>query len=99
MTANDVLGIASMAASAAGCVAFIAWLCSRRAVWARRAGVALATGVAGYCGFVATILVVGNVDEGTSLRVAGSLAVLVFAITALGAVLSGRHGVSNMRSG
>ena len=61
-----VLGIGRLLAFGAVAVALIAWLCSRAFAWSRRAGVVLAAIVAGYCGGVAAILVIGSIDAGDS---------------------------------
>ena len=86
-----VLGIGRLLAFGAVAVALIAWLCSRAFAWSRRAGVVFAAIVAGYCGGVAAILVIGSIDAGDSLRLGGVLSVAAFMSIACGAILSAKR--------
>ena len=89
-----VLGIGRLLAFGAVAVALIAWLCSRAFAWSRRAGVVLAAIVAGYCGGVAAILVIGSIDAGDSLRLGGVLSTAVFGFIAVSVILSTKRGMA-----
>jgi len=85
--------LASMIVFGGACTALVARMCSRSSVWSRRAGVLMACAIAVYFGGVAVVLVIGSLSDGTSLRLAGSLTVTVFASITCGAVMGARRGL------
>ncbi len=89
-----MLGLGGLLGFGAVCVALIAWLCSRASAWSRRAGVALAVLVTGYCGAVAAILVIGSIDAGDSMRLGGVLTIAVFTVIAGTAILTATRGLA-----
>jgi hypothetical protein len=90
-------GLGSLLLFGALCVSAIGWLCHRRRVWVRVAGVFLAMVMTIYCLGVALILVAGSVAAQETPRVGGVLSTLAFAGIACATAATAGHGVVKNR--